>query len=282
MAKEVRPWRLTKAIDPRLNKVVKKLERTWIDTGAVQDGAFEKRYGWCSQKGMMLENRMYHHKAFSYMHLELACVQTGNIAPNRRLEASIEQPEASDPADPCELQVLHCVAMPHPCYALPILGADIVIRRGKWTLCIADTSPTGEGLPPTYAAKVESLQQSIFSPQGGWSNAGRRMPSWGAKIFSPLCISIQPTSEEEVLAFVDYIVQLHNSHINYAQRLAEEGPDPSMERNEVRRKAMLQYNKGQQENDKTKSVLARHFGNRFAEEYITQVLFNEHGITLGR
>lgn len=281
MAKEVRPWRLTKAIDPRLNKVVKKLERAWIDTGAMQDVAFEKKYGWCSQKGMMLENRMYHHKAFSYMHLELACVQTGKSAPNGNLEASIKQREGSDPMGPCELQVLHCVAMPHPCYALPILGADVVIRRGKWTLCITDTSPTGEGLPSTYAAEVKRLQQSTFSPQGGWSNAGRRIPSWGAKIFSPLCISIQPSSEEEVLAFVEYVVQLHDAHIDYAQQLAEEGPDPSTERNRLRREAMLQYNKSQQENDKTKSVLAQHFGNHFAEEYITQVLFNERGIALG-
>lgn len=281
MAMDVKPWRLGKVVDPRLHKVARKIENTWIANGAVQDAAFDKRYGWCSQEGMTLENRMYRHRAFSSMHLELACVQTGKNVEESRSSVYHEGTETVYPVEQSDLQVLHCLAMPHPCYALPIFGADVVIRRGVWTLCVADTSPTEDRLPPTYAAKVESLQRSILPTRQDGQNKGRRVPAWATKIFSPLCISIRPDSKEEVQAFVDYILQLHATHINYAQGLIEGGRVPSWAGEEVRRQAMQQYNKCQKENDKTRSVLARYFGDQFAEEYISQVLFSDKEITLG-
>lgn len=280
MFHEIHSWKIANVLDPRLHSLARKLETKWISRGAIKDSKFEERYGWNKRNGMTIENRMYRHELFTSLHMELAVVQSEGVEHSTRYSFynMEEQPKGTQK----ELQVLHCLAMPRSEYEFPIFGADIIVRGGNCTLCVVDTSPTGTELPKWYAERVESLQRSILdSKKERRTIKVRRVPTWAAEIFSPLSISVRPSSSIEADLFIEYVERLHHLHWEYGQEILEQGVDPDLNRRKMRIDAMCRYNERQRENDKTRHVLSANFDEAFAEEYISSVLFNNQEIMLG-
>ena len=187
---------------------------------------------------LVIENRCYQTPQFRKMHLELAKLGNG-------------------------LDILHCVMFPRPEYALPMFGCDLVGARGQISMAIADLSPISDDrtLPAPYQADLSALPIFAFSQT-------RTLPEWG-NIFSEFCTIVRPASEieeTEFLARVEKFLQIH------CQQAVATAPTPD------RRAEILAgqhyYCAQQQQNDKTRRVLEKAFGEAWAERYMSTVLFD--------
>jgi phycocyanobilin:ferredoxin oxidoreductase len=188
---------------------------------------------------LVIENKCYQTPQFRKLHLELA--QVGK-----------------------NLDILHCVMFPHPEYALPMFGTDIVAGRGQISAAIADLSPLNaqRALPANYQIPLHQLPNHRFSQP-------RELPAW-ADIFSEFCFFVRPTDAEEEQWFLERVTAMLTIH---CQQAAIATPVSSTERAEIVA-AQNYYSTKQQQNDKTRRVLEKAFGNEWAENYMTTVLFD--------
>ncbi len=188
---------------------------------------------------LVIENKCYQTPQFRKLHLELA--QVGK-----------------------NLDILHCVMFPHPEYALPMFGTDIVAGRGQVSAAIADLSPLNADriLPDNYRIPLYQLPVHQFTQP-------RELPEW-ADIFSEFCFFVRPTSPEEESWFLDRVTAMLTIH---CQQAARSTPVSPTERIEIVA-AQNYYCTKQQQNDKTRRVLEKAFGNEWAENYMTTVLFD--------
>lgn len=188
---------------------------------------------------LTIENKCFQTPQFRKLHLELARVGRN-------------------------LDILHCVMFPYPEYALPMFGTDIVAGRGQVSAAIADLSPLNAKrvLPDNYRQQLNQLPTHQFSQP-------RELPEW-ADIFSEFCFFVRPTSPEEELWFLDRVTAMLTIHCQQATRAL---PVSSSERTEIVA-AQNYYCTKQQQNDKTRRVLEKAFGNEWAENYMTTVLFD--------
>lgn len=188
---------------------------------------------------LIIENRCYQTPQFRKIHLELAKV--GPL-----------------------LDILHCVMFPRPNYALPMFGTDIVAGKGQVSAAIADLSPLNPDrtLSETYRTQLEILPLKQFS-------CPRQIPEWG-DIFSEFCLFVRPESIEENSRFLDIVESYVEIHCK--QAVASE-PVSAVEASEIL-DAQIYYCTQQQQNDKTRRVLEKAFGEDWAEHYMTEVLFD--------
>jgi phycocyanobilin:ferredoxin oxidoreductase len=188
---------------------------------------------------LVIENKCYQTPQFRKLHLELA--QVGK-----------------------NLDILHCVMFPHPEYALPMFGTDIVAGRGQVSAAIADLSPLNADriLPDNYRIPLHQLPVHQFTQP-------RELPEW-ADIFSEFCFFVRPTSPEEESWFLDRVTAMLTIH---CQQAARSTPVSPTERIEIVA-AQNYYCTKQQQNDKTRRVLEKAFGNEWAENYMITVLFD--------
>lgn len=186
---------------------------------------------------LTIENRCFQTPQFRKLHLELAQVGT-------------------------TLDILHCVMFPRPEYALPMFGCDLVGGRGQISAAIVDLSPVAPTLPPAYIEAIEHLPPTEFSQE-------RSLPDWGQVIFSPYCRFVRPVGGAEETAFIDLITTYLTIHCQQARALA---PTPAS-RTEILA-GQRQYCTQQQQNDKTRRVLEKAFGQAWADRYMTTVLFD--------
>ena len=188
---------------------------------------------------LRIENRCYQTPQFRKMHLELAKV--GN-----------------------NLDILHCVMFPRPECALPMFGCDIVAGRGNISAAIADLSPTSpdKTLPAGYIKSLDSLDKTDFSEL-------RELPPW-ADIFSEYCLFVRPHNPEEEQNFLDIAAGYLRVH---CQQAVQSTPISSQEQKMYLAGQQYYCNK-QQQNDKTRRVLEKAFGEEWAENYMTTVLFD--------
>ena len=187
---------------------------------------------------LTIENRCYQTPQFRKLHLELAKV--GSM-----------------------LDILHCVMFPRSDYALPMFGADLVSGRGQIGMAIADLSPTSDNrtLPLAYDTALSALPDVTFSQR-------RDLPEWG-DIFSNFCLFVRPSNEAEEAAFlarVESYLELH------CQQAIVTQPTPERQTEILDRQRY--YCDRQQQNDKTRRVLEKAFGEAWAERYMTTVLFD--------
>ena len=123
------------------------------------------------------------------------------------------------------------------------------------------TSPVAETLPLAYDEALTALTPPPFAQERG-------LPEWGS-IFSPHCRFIRPTSPDEEVAFIQLIVDYLTLHCQQAVTME---PTPALA------SAILagqqRYCTQQQQNDKTRRVLEKAFGDAWAERYMTTVLFD--------
>lgn len=187
---------------------------------------------------LVIENTCYQAPQFRKQHLELARVgQT--------------------------LDILHCVMFPHPEYDLPMFGCDIVGGRGQISAAIVDLSPVSRDrtLPQSYRAAISNLPEMTFSQP-------RDIPTWG-DIFSEVCLFIRPTSPAEEQQFLQRVKDYLTIHCQQAI-----ATPPHVTRRDDILAGQRRYCTQQQQNDKTRRVLEKAFGEAWADRYMTTVLFD--------
>lgn len=187
---------------------------------------------------LTIENQCYQTPQFRKLHLELAKVGTS-------------------------LDILHCVMFPQPEYDLPMFGCDLVGGRGQISAAIADLSPTrpNRQLPETYQAELQPLSSIEFSQP-------RDLPEWG-DIFSEFCLFVRPGDEAEEAKFLAYARTLLTVH---CQRAVATEATPEQRSRFLA--GQQHYCTQQRQNDKTRRVLEKAFGEAWAERYMTTVLFD--------
>ncbi len=183
---------------------------------------------------LVIENRCYQTPQLRKLHLELARV--GN-----------------------SLDILHCVVFPNPDYALPVFGCDIVSGRGQISAAIVDLSPVETTLPDTYISGLKPLQHTFAQP--------RELPAWGS-IFSPYCVFIRPQDASEEQTFYELTKAYLKLH---CQTAAVTLPSAN---SADRLKGQRHYCRQQLQNDKTRRILEKAFGEVWAERYFSTVLFD--------
>ncbi len=186
---------------------------------------------------LVIENVCYQTPQFRKLHLELA--QVGN-----------------------NLDILHCVMFPRAEYALPIFGADLVgSAKGGISAAIIDLSPVTADrvLPLAYTDELKALPAHNFSQV-------RAVPDWG-DIFSPFCLFIRPSNPEEEIEFLARVDRYLEIHCNQS---VQSQPAPA----NTYLPGQQYYCHKQQQNDKTRRVLEKAFGQEWAENYMTQMLFD--------
>ena len=188
---------------------------------------------------LVIENRCYQSPQFRKMHLELAKVGRG-------------------------VDILHCVMFPNPYYALPMFGCDIVAGKKGVSAAIADLSPTNPELTLSneYNQALSQLETPNFSDQ-------RELPEWG-DIFSDYCLFIRPHTQEEEKLFLQRVGNFLRVHCQQA----DQSQTVSNKERELNIQGQQYYCEKQQQNDKTRRVLERAFGQAWADKYMTQVLFD--------
>ncbi|MBW4583512.1 MAG: phycocyanobilin:ferredoxin oxidoreductase [Tildeniella nuda ZEHNDER 1965/U140] len=187
---------------------------------------------------LTIENRCYQTPQFRKLHLELAKVGAN-------------------------LDILHCVMFPRSDYALPMFGTDLVGGRGQISAAIADLSPTSPDrrLPSAYQHDLNVLPASHFSQP-------RELPPWG-DIFSEFCLFIRPGSAQEEAQFIDRVTAMLKIHCLQAITT----PSTPEQQDDILA-GQRYYCTKQQQNDKTRRVLEKAFGNDWANHYMTTVLFD--------
>ncbi|WRH67615.1 MAG: phycocyanobilin:ferredoxin oxidoreductase [Planktothrix sp. GU0601_MAG3] len=188
---------------------------------------------------LIIENKCYQTQHFRKLHLELAKVGQN-------------------------LDILHCVMFPRVEYDIPMFGADLVGGRGQISAAIVDLSPThlDRSLPLPYQKQLQPQPEKQFSQP-------REIPTWG-DIFSEFCLFIRPTTPEEETQFLQIVTQYLKVHCEYAiaqKPISEEQKSDIIAGQE-------RYCTQQQQNDKTRRVLEKAFGEEWADNYMTTVLFD--------
>jgi phycocyanobilin:ferredoxin oxidoreductase len=188
---------------------------------------------------LIIENRCYQTPQFRKLHLELARVGKN-------------------------LDILHCVMFPRPEYALPMFGADIVGGGKQISAAIADLSPLNgqRVLSENYHQALGKLPPANFSQP-------RALPDW-ANIFSEFCFFVRPIGELEEQSFLERVTSFLQIHCQIA---AAAQPIDAADREEIVA-AQNYYCDKQQQNDKTRRVLEKAFGDEWADRYMTTVLFD--------
>lgn len=189
---------------------------------------------------LVIENHCYQTPQFRKLHLELARV--------------------GDRVD-----ILHCVMFPRVNYALPLFGTDIVGSSKGVSAAIADLSPVGEDrtLSAVYRQKLTSLPVVKFSQP-------RELPEWG-HIFSQFCLFVRPIGEEEEAIFLERVDRFLSLHCQIAK---ESLPLSNSEAIAEILEGQNYYCRQQRQNDKTRRVLERSFGESWADRYMTTMLFD--------
>lgn len=234
---------IKKELHPLIGELATVIVNSWQENLTLSPYQLPEEFGYIEGKlegeKLVIENQCYQTPQLRKLHLELARVGNG-------------------------LDILHCVMFPHPNYSLPLFGCDIVAGRGGVSAAIADLSPSNSerSLPEAYTEALSALPEPNFSQ-------ARELPEWG-HIFSPFCLFVRPTTPEEEQAFIQRVadfLRIHGVLVNQSQAVLE----PQITANLT---GQRYYCTQQQQNDKTRRVLEKAFGNEWAERYMTQVLFD--------
>ena len=233
---------LREQLHPAIADLATAIESTWKEHLDLSPYPLPAELGYVEGRlegeRLVIENRCYQTPQFRKLHLELAKVGVG-------------------------LDILHCVMFPRADYVLPMFGTDLVGGRGQISAAIADLSPTSQdrALPTGYQTQLAALGTPTFSQP-------RALPDWG-DIFSSFCLFIRPDGTTEEQAFIGRVKDFLTIHCQQAIATA-----PTPERRTENLAGQTYYCTKQQQNDKTRRVLEKAFGEEWAHHYMTTVLFD--------
>ncbi len=226
---------------PLIARLADRIEEVWRNTLDLSPYELPDDLGYVEGKlegeKLTIENRCYQTPEFRKLHLELARV--GSM-----------------------LDILHCVMFPRPNYPLPMFGADLVGGRGQISAAIVDLSPVEANLPEAYHQTLTALPEISFSQP-------REIPDWGS-IFSTFCLFVRPANQIEENQFLERVSQYLEIHCHQATQTQPLPPGATTTILAGQRRYCTQ----QQQNDKTRRVLEKAFGEAWAERYMTTVLFD--------
>ncbi|ASC70217.1 Phycocyanobilin:ferredoxin oxidoreductase [Halomicronema hongdechloris C2206] len=225
-----------------IRRLADAIERVWTQTLALSPYQLPEELGYVEGRlegeTLVIENRCYQTPQFRKLHLELARVGQS-------------------------LDILHCVMFPRPSYDLPMFGCDLVGGRGQISAAIVDLSPVraDHQLPSGYRAALAALPAPEFAQM-------RSLPPWG-DIFSPFCLFIRPNNAIEETQFLERVQAYLQIHCRQAV-----ATPATPDREDIILAGQQRYCQQQRQNDKTRRVLEKAFGEDWAERYMTTVLFD--------
>jgi len=190
---------------------------------------------------LQIENRLYAARPFRKIHIGLFIRQDG-------------------------LQVLQTVIYPQYEFDLPLLFVYVVIIDNSVRFASVDLPPVRwrRSNPDFLSDAMRNLQAHFRVPCAS--------PSWGQKIFSPLCVSVKPDSEEETDSFIQYTCSLIRAHLEAARLKVPIQPRKQKLLQEIKA-CHLRFNCYQRKNEKLRRILLKSFGEKKAHEIINQFMF---------
>jgi len=161
-----------------------------------------------------------------------------------------------------KLDILHCIWYPQPNFNLPVFGADIVAMNNVCSAAITDLSPVDGIESPVYENISKISQCYSFRNE-------RNVPEWG-EIFSPYCKFARLETDEDRSTFCQVVDEYLDAFVSAVWK-----SNIDVNRETERYDGQVNYCKKQKLNDKTRRILAKYFGDRWADLYINEVLFDE-------
>ena len=220
-----------------LAKIIRKHQKTLPCVEPLDvDDKFEKVYKETEDGNLNIHNEMFSCTGLRKVHLEIA-----TLGP---------------------LDILHCVWYPDPEFDLPIFGADIVANNNIVSAAITDVSPVDSISHPIYDDLADISRFYSFKHN-------RDVPSWG-NIFSPYYKFARLDSDSEKNEFCHVVDQYLEVFVGAVWKSTRDNY-----RADYRYDGQIQYCENQKKNDKTRKILEKYFGVRWAKQYIDEILFDE-------
>ena len=160
------------------------------------------------------------------------------------------------------LDILHCIWYPDPEFDLPIFGADIVANKNIVTAAITDISPVDGTDHLIYEDIADISRYYSF-------RHNREIPTWGT-IFSPYCKFARLDDSQEVDTFCQVVNEYLDVFVGAVWKSTM-----NYNRADERYEGQINYCEKQKKNDKTRKILEKYFGEKWADDYINEVLFDE-------
>ena len=224
-----------KIIDDLAN-IIRKHQKTLPNVEKLDvDDEFRKVFKETEDGNLTIENDMYTCTGLRKVHMEIA-----SLGP---------------------LDILHCIWYPDPEFDLPIFGADIVANNRMVSAAITDISPV-DGIGHQVYDDIADISRYYSFKHN------RDMPIWG-DIFSPYCKFARLETEEELETFCHVVNEYLDSFVGAVWKA-----NIDYDRAEQRYNAQIDYCENQKRNDKTRKILEKYFGERWADLYINEVLFD--------
>ena len=208
--------------------MLQNITKTWTSVPGMVPLVIPKPYSNMSNPMMTIRNECLTSQTFRKVHIEYAIYG--------------------------DLEILHHVAFPHFTYDIPILGVDVIQKRGKPTMAIADISGT---CGFDYAIIELQNKHKIHDQKK------RELPDWGLEIFSPECVFLDSPDPE---IFEAYVVDLLGVYIDFA---SHQGPCTKN-----RKQEQIRYCTHQLQNTRTRSLLQKAFGTTLADGYMRDIMFS--------
>jgi phycocyanobilin:ferredoxin oxidoreductase len=230
---------------PLISKLSDRIEAIWRKYLDISNYEMPEDLGYVEGKlegeRLTIQNHCYQAPQFRKLHIELA--QVG-----------------------ANLDILHCVMYPHFGYPLPIFGADLIGGKAGISAAIVDISPTVP-IPTTISEPIQQWQKS----QSSFSQP-REVPAWGKEIFSEFCVFVRPQGADEEDLFFQTVEKYCIQVCEVASELGLKVR--SLEEQSVIQARQRNYCQQQQQNDKTRRILEKAFGQEWADRYMNNVLFD--------
>jgi len=187
------------------------------------------------EEQVYIENYVWETEKFRKIHLEVAQMKSG-------------------------LDILHTNMYPRYEYDIPIFGADIVASSKSVGAAIVDISSVREDrtLPDQY--EILNIIDTDFEED-------KKMPDWG-DVFSQYCVFVRPT-EEEYEKFVNTAFTYLNYHCAISYNIK-----PNWDNYPNVYQGHKYYCEKQRQNNKTRRVLESIFDEKYADKYISEMLFD--------
>ena len=149
------------------------------------------------------------------------------------------------------IEVMHCVLYPSVDYPIPIFGADIVANKKIVTAAITDISPV-DGLDHPIYEDIEGISQYYSFKHN------REIPTWGT-IFSPYSKFARLDDSEEIGKFCDVVNEYLDVFVGAVWKSTM-----NYNRADERYEGQINYCEKQKKNDKTRKILEKYFGEKWA------------------
>ena len=220
-----------------LAKIIRKHQKTLPNVEPFDvDDEFAQVYKETEDGNLSIKNEMFSCTGLRKVHLEVATLG--------------------------KLDILHCIWYPEPDFDIPIFGADIVANNNVCSAAITDISPVDGIMSPVYDEIADISRYYSFKNN-------RDMPQWG-DIFSPYCKFARLESDDDRTTFCQVVDEYLDAFVSSVWKSTMD-----YSRAEERYEGQINYCKKQKLNDKTRRILAKYFGDAWADDYINKVLFDE-------